>query len=274
MPFTCDVGIIGAGVAGLTAAAVLKSAGLSIQVLEANSRIGGRILTVHDPLSPIPLELGAEFVHGRSPEIWNIIRDRNLPVLEQTSHAVRMSQGKHLRDAGGEDIAEKVMSQMAKSRRQKDESFEDFLHRSRLPASARHWARSYVEGFNAAASDRISVGSILREAGAADQIDGDRSFRLVGGYDSIPRSILEQIPNHASVIRLQSVVEKVCWEPGQAEVTYQSSICLEKSVLRCRQLIITVPLGVLQAKPPSPGAIEFDPACEPLARWSSDACIA
>ena len=63
-----DVAIIGAGAAGLAAAKTLSSAGLDICVLEARDRIGGRIHTHHDPAIDVPIELGAEFVHGRPPE--------------------------------------------------------------------------------------------------------------------------------------------------------------------------------------------------------------
>ncbi len=43
--------IIGAGLAGLTAAATLRGAGVDVQVLEACSAIGGRIMALRDPLS-------------------------------------------------------------------------------------------------------------------------------------------------------------------------------------------------------------------------------
>jgi protoporphyrinogen oxidase len=61
--------VIGAGVAGLTAAADLTRAGVRVSLLEARNRLGGRIHAVHD-VAGLPIELGAEFIHGRSPEIW------------------------------------------------------------------------------------------------------------------------------------------------------------------------------------------------------------
>ncbi|QLD11187.1 flavin monoamine oxidase family protein [Microbacterium oleivorans] len=57
---TRDVAIIGAGAAGLTAANDLKKAGLSVVVLEARSRVGGRLWT--DEIDGAMLELGGQWV--------------------------------------------------------------------------------------------------------------------------------------------------------------------------------------------------------------------
>lgn len=64
-----DVAVVGAGVAGLAAARELRDRGLRVTVLEARSRIGGRILTHRDDRVPLPIELGAEFLHGDTPRV-------------------------------------------------------------------------------------------------------------------------------------------------------------------------------------------------------------
>lgn len=55
--------VIGAGIAGLTAAHNLHQAGEAVTVLEARDRIGGRVWTDR-ALAGIPIEFGAEFIHG------------------------------------------------------------------------------------------------------------------------------------------------------------------------------------------------------------------
>jgi renalase len=55
--------VIGAGTAGLAAAQTLNNAGEQVLVLEARDRIGGRVYTDRS-LSDVPVELGAEFIHG------------------------------------------------------------------------------------------------------------------------------------------------------------------------------------------------------------------
>jgi NADPH-dependent 2,4-dienoyl-CoA reductase/sulfur reductase-like enzyme len=67
-----DVIVIGAGAAGLTASTELARAGLAVTILEARERIGGRIFTLLDAECHVPVEMGAEFIHGKPPEIWRI----------------------------------------------------------------------------------------------------------------------------------------------------------------------------------------------------------
>ncbi len=55
--------IVGAGIAGLAAARDLTDAGEQVIILEARDRIGGRVYT-NRTFSPIPVEFGAELIHG------------------------------------------------------------------------------------------------------------------------------------------------------------------------------------------------------------------
>ena len=50
-------------------------------ILEARDRVGGRIYTQR-AAPGIPIELGAEFVHGRPPGLWALIREAGLPAYE------------------------------------------------------------------------------------------------------------------------------------------------------------------------------------------------
>ena len=256
-----DVVIIGAGVAGLAAAGVLARAGKSVLCLEGRDRIGGRILTVHDPLSPAAIELGAEFVHGRPPALWNLIRDHNLLVYEHGAEAWHLHNGHAEKEKQVGQVADRVLSKMAKSRRKKDETFANYLRHSQQPSRAVAWARLQVEGFNAAPPDRIGAAALKRDADAAEKIEADRMYRLADGYDAVPAALLRGIPNHGSVLRLNSVVRAVEWKRGHAVVRDG------ESSVTCKCVIVTVPLGVLK----SSEGITFNP--EPRAIFRAAAAL-
>src|SRR5439155_13248062 len=74
----CDAVVIGAGVAGLAAARRLSNAGLKVIIVEARDRAGGRIHSLRPSGWPLPIEAGAEFIHGRPEETWSIVRGANL----------------------------------------------------------------------------------------------------------------------------------------------------------------------------------------------------
>src|SRR4051794_35351800 len=88
-----DALIVGAGVAGLAALHALDRAGLNVLCLEARNRIGGRIFTTRDPLSPLPIELGAEFIHGRPTETWNIVHAASLAAYKCEDRAIHLKNG-------------------------------------------------------------------------------------------------------------------------------------------------------------------------------------
>ena len=66
-------------------------AGLSVAVLEAALRAGGRIHTIHDGSESI--ELGAEFVHGRPPELWSLIEEAGLETYESSGPNLSFEDG-------------------------------------------------------------------------------------------------------------------------------------------------------------------------------------
>jgi monoamine oxidase len=246
----CEVAIIGAGVAGLAAASALAQSGMTVRCLEATSYVGGRVRTVHDPLASFPIELGAEFVHGLPPETWEIVRRAGLRICEHRAKCYSVS----------ESGADKVFSAAGKSRRRGDESFGQFLRRSGYPAQAKLQAARQVEGFDAARQELISLASLKLEWKAAEEIDGDRSFRLIDGYDAVVRDLVRAIPGWSSVVQLNSVVERVKWRRDRVVVTYRDTRDDARRELTCRKLIVTLSLGVLQAAPGSMGAIAFEPS--------------
>src|SRR5579864_8988951 len=83
--------VIGAGVAGLAAAAMLTDAGVETLVLEARDRIGGRIYTHHEPGFEAPIEMGAEFAHGMVHPTLEMASAAGLTLAEMVGEPVDVS---------------------------------------------------------------------------------------------------------------------------------------------------------------------------------------
>jgi monoamine oxidase len=259
----CDVLIIGAGVAGLTAFRDLSRRGVHVLCLEARDRIGGRILTIEDPHSPLPIELGPEFIHGRPPETWEVVRDAKLAVFDCDENAAHICNGQADEHSDAWEQMDEItneMKQVAESGA--DPSFFEFIQQVQQPESVKEMATSYVEGFNAAHKERISIASLAQDANAAEQIDGDRNFRIVNGYQALANFLLENSFSNSSRLLLNTVVTAVHWIRGHARIEARSSSTHNITQMEARRVIVTVPLGVLRATERTSGSIRFDPVPE------------
>src|SRR6185436_4558813 len=107
---TRSVIVIGAGAAGLAAARDLSRAGCEVVVIEARDRIGGRVFTLTEPA--VPVELGAEFVHGKSPALWKIAQRANLKLHEAGERHWYFDNGKISRSNDFWQHIERLMDRM------------------------------------------------------------------------------------------------------------------------------------------------------------------
>lgn len=78
----CDIVIIGAGLTGLALAYFLKEKNYNIQILEARSRIGGRIHT-RTQESFAPMEMGATWLGKKHTALTGLLDDLQLEIFEQ-----------------------------------------------------------------------------------------------------------------------------------------------------------------------------------------------
>ncbi len=242
MDSTDDVVVVGGGIAGLAAARTVAEAGRSVTLLEARERLGGRILTVHPDGADGPVELGAEFVHGRPPELLQLLEDAHIELQEvggtdycfkdgSLTDCERMESSFHLLDGLAEIAA-----------REGDMSFDDYLARHRPSPEQATQPRLFVEGFNAADAGRIGIASLAFQQQAEDSIQGERAYRVIDGYESLVGYLARGVERAGARIRLLSAVTRLVWD------TEGVMVHTEKGSVRARYAVVTAPLGVLQAR--------------------------
>ncbi len=256
MPRTgIDTIVVGAGAAGLAAARALSDAGRRVEVLEARPRIGGRILTVHDPEWPLPIELGPEFLHGEAKATRDVARAAGLAVVELPDEHV-WAEGGRLRPMGEVWMRFARLMERIPSKGP-DISFDRFLARRRVPAPTREMACLFVEGYFAAHPDRVSAQSVASSRGEDDE--AQRQYRLADGYFRIVEWLRAGLSPERCRVRLGAVVESVAWRRGQVEASYRSAAGTQTRLVRARTAVVTLPLGVLKAAPAEPGGVRFEP---------------
>ena len=246
-----DVVVIGAGVSGLAAARRLAEAGLRVVVLEASERVGGRIMTVRDGETVV--ELGAEFVHGRPRVLWELIEEAGLETFERVGKFLRVEDGRLVGGDWEDDEDEPV--ERLKEFAGPDCSFVEYLERSGVPRE--EWAEEvgYVEGFNAADAREASALALGRQQRAEDAVEGDRVWKLTGGYDGVVGYLRDRVVAAGGDVRLGERVVRVEWKAMREGREEGAKIATAGGeIFEAGACVVTVPLGVLQA-----GAIAFEP---------------
>jgi monoamine oxidase len=248
-----DVAVVGAGVAGLVASRELHRQGFKVIVLEARDRVGGRILTHRDPRVPLPIELGAEFLHGEAPLTRGLLGEAGLTTYEVAGEHRGAHRGKVGHAAMWRSI-DRILRHIDADA--PDRSFADFLAGLRGAAPAdRRAARSFVESFHAAEPSVIGVHSLAPEPGERPSETASHVARVEGGYDLLPRWLAVDVE---AALRLRSPVAVIDWRRGRVEITLRPSAPGERRVL-AQAAIVTVPLGVLAAPPRAAGALLLRP---------------
>jgi monoamine oxidase len=251
-----DTVIVGAGAAGLAAASELTSANHEVVVLEARDRLGGRILTDEEANAPIPIELGAEFIHGESRAIMNWLKRANQVAVDTGGDRWTVQGGK-LRPAG-ERLPElkRRFERIPPPRR--DISFADYLrrHSRSLPPAVRELACMLVEGFDAADATRISALEVLDEWSGNAAADAP-TFRPIRGYGALIQSMRQSLKADRVKLRLNTVVREIRWRRGHVMVVAQRHG--EPVRIEARRAIVTLPLGVLQLPSAAPDSVRFTP---------------
>ena len=254
-----DVALIGAGAAGLAAARELSQAGLRVAMVEARDRIGGRIYTLHPPELQYPIELGAEFIHGTPAHTRDLLETSGLTPYEVPDDHWMFEKNKIRKIRDFWKRIDRALQDID-PRAERDVSFRQYVASSlrlKLFRKDRKLAQAFVEGFNAAAQDRISVHSLISHSGLMEALDVTRVFRISQGYDQLLHWIWNQTADPACSVLLNTPIQEIRWEKGAVEII---PVDPTQDKITAKQVIITLPISVLSLTESDRGFVRFTPA--------------
>jgi monoamine oxidase len=248
MGLTSDVLVLGAGMAGLSAARELSLRGLSVTVLEARARAGGRILTEEVPDWPSPVELGAEFVHGRPRELFELIDAAGLTRVScDAPHRRKAARG--VDESSGDFFADIDKTLRVSALDAQDLTAAQFLASGALPPGAAETLAVYLEGFHAGELERISMRSVVRQMSGDDEEQG----RIREGYGRLVEFLQKELASAGARLLLKARASTLRWEPG--------AVCAvaDEVDFHARSAVVALPLSMLKAGAPMGVALEPEP---------------
>ncbi len=247
--------IIGGGAAGLAAARTLSAEGVAVTLLEARDRLGGRMHTIRSQERNLPIELGAEFVHGEENTTWEYVEAGKLRTTKVPDRHWRFANGTLARDRKFWEEISGVLGRINSAA--PDQDFVCFLDRAwGIGQVPRALALEYVENFHAAPANRIGVQALARAEAAAEQDKATTQFHFRHGYATLIQWLSRELALRQVEIQTNTIVKSVRWERGRVEILTQTPV--GERHFRAERALITLPLGVLQAQT-GPAAVEFNP---------------
>ena len=232
-----DVVVIGAGAAGLMAAWELIQTGKNAAVIEAKDYVGGRIHTIADKNFELPVELGAEFVHGGL-ELTQLL-------LKKAGVEEYRAGGEIWQNEDGELDEQKNFIEDYSALHKKfkeikeDISVAEFIEKhlqGKEFQETRFTLKNYVEGYYAADTNKVSTFALKEELTTSD----DKQYRVEGGYIKLVDYLHRQCEEKGVPFFLSHPVKKVNWKKDEVEV-----IANQRS-FSAKKILITIPIGVLQ----------------------------
>jgi monoamine oxidase len=201
-----DVIVVGAGAAGISAARTLSKQGYAVVILKARDRIGGRIHTLTDEGFSIPVEGGAEFIHGELPHTMSILKETNLSFFEGKGRTWTVENNKREEGDLFHDDWDLLLEKL--DAQEQDITIGDFLdlyfshpkYQSLVGATKR-----FVQGYDAADIYKVSAKALYEEWREEDI----KGYRPNDGYGQLVNFLWKQSQNRGAILKLSNIVKTI-----------------------------------------------------------------
>jgi len=271
-----DAVVVGAGLAGLSAARRLRAAGRSVVVLEARDRVGGRNLDRPLPGGAGVLELGGQWAGPGQDKVLALAKEFGIDTFDTyaTGDSIYYANGQRQTYSGGIPPANPAalaeveasivqLNQMASSVQAEapwsapqahdwdEQSVGAWIDANNHTAEARSLARTAIRGVYGDEAELISLLDLLAAisgvGGDFNTLIGDaQSLRFVGGPQQLSKRLAQLL---SRALRLHSAVVAIDWGRRPAVHTARDSF-------RARQVVLAVPKPLLSR-------LAFDPPLPP-----------
>jgi monoamine oxidase len=237
------VAVLGAGVAGLAAARALRDAGHTVTVFEARDRIGGRVATVRSDAWPVPVELGASWVHDiTASDLAGQLDGLGVDAVDfDYDNASTLFTG-GLTQASLDEAADAIATAIDWA----DDADADFSIAAAVAASGAEvdpLALNHLDEVELASEYGANADELSAWWGTEEGSEGD-DLLVLGGYGGLADHLADGLD-----IRVSTAVLEVSWGGDGADLTLADGFSFT-----CDRLVVTAPLAVLAAD-----VISFDP---------------
>lgn len=227
--------IIGAGASGFMAAKELAGK-YDVIILEAATRIGGRIHSVSTQQSPYVTEAGAEFIHGHQKETLKLLKAAKIDFVSVEGNMYRKERGAWKKQTEMIEGWDELLKKMKKVKT--DESLQTFLHENfggDKYADLRRHATNYAEGFDLADTSKASVQSLYEEWVNEEE----ELFRIQAGYGVLVDHLRKECEKQGCRVLTNHPVKQVDWEENNV------TVYANNQSFSANRLIVTVPPNIL-----------------------------